>query len=163
MSQEESGNIFAIFGGNAFNPEDYRAPVHPPGKVRVLIKKSQLKTTKKGDGKYVWVEMQVVESGKFDGFMLWDQFNIINPNPQAEEISRNRLANLAEACGIKELNDTSEFTNKCVIATVKVEDGRNTISKYSSTQNQNNQIEFQQKGEMNEKDSEENNKPPWQR
>lgn len=100
----------------------------PPGEYPVIIEKAEIRNTKAGTGKYVWVQLRVIE-GQHENRVAFHNMNIKNPNPTAEQIGRKDLAILAAAIGIT-LKDTSQLIDKAVVAKLKVKDNDNAVVTY---------------------------------
>lgn len=80
----------------------------PIGVYLAMVAESEIKTTKKKDGKYISLKFKILE-GKYKGRFIWTNLNIINPNPVAVEIAQNELATLCRACGKVVIQDTQEL------------------------------------------------------
>ena len=94
-----------------------------------------MKPTKKGDGEYLELKMEVLE-GSYKGRWLFDRLNLRNPNKTAVEISERTLVALGKACGIQSLTDSSQLRGIPITATVKVKQSEaygasNDVSGYS--------------------------------
>ena len=59
----------------------------PPGDYEVQILQSEMRVTKAGTGQMLWLDMEV-QDGPLQGRHVYDQLNLINPNPTAEEIAQ---------------------------------------------------------------------------
>lgn len=122
-----------------FNASDVKddEPIKP-GDYECQIVDTDLKTTKRGDGQYLELKVQVVEEGDECGRMVWDRLNIVNPNKTAEQIAHRQLAQLCKAVDILELDDSDELIGTPFIARISVEPARgdygpsNGIKKYLS-------------------------------
>jgi hypothetical protein len=70
----------------------------PPGDYRVQILQSEMRVTKAGTGQLLWLDMEVLE-GPLKGRHVYDQLNLINPNPTADppQASSDRGAHRAPA------------------------------------------------------------------
>lgn len=95
----------------------------PPGKYKVQVIDSDMRSTKDGGGQYLWLEMEIVE-GEHAGRKLWDRLNLVNANAQAVEIAQRQLSALCHATGQLRVNDSEQLHFKPVIATVKVRQAR---------------------------------------
>ena len=80
----------------------------PAGWYLAEITKSEMKDTAAGTGKYLNLQMKVVD-GEFAGRYLFTLLNLVNPNPVAVEIAQKELASICEACDIDELEDSTEL------------------------------------------------------
>jgi hypothetical protein len=107
----------------------------PEGDYTVHIIEDTMKPTKKGDGEYLELKMEVLE-GSHKGRWLFDRLNLRNPNKTAVEISERTLVALGKACGIQSLTDSSQLRGIPITATVKVKQSEaygasNDVSGYS--------------------------------
>ena len=91
----------------------------PAGDYPVMAVKSEVKDTKAGTGKYLSVEFEVFE-GEGKGRKIFMNFNILNPNPQAQQIGQSQLKGFATACNKPNAEDSSEWHGIPVIAKVVV-------------------------------------------
>jgi hypothetical protein len=101
---------------NALNDNGFdRAPL-PDGEYDVVINDSDYKQTKNGNGYYVSVEFEVID-GEHAGRKVWANYNLVNPNAQAQEIGEQQFAKLCLATlGKLSCNDTDELIDKtCTI------------------------------------------------
>ena len=80
----------------------------PYGWYTVQITKSDLKDTKKKDGKYINLCFDIID-GKYKGRKIFTNLNIINQNPIAVEVARKGLASICEACDKMQVEDTEEL------------------------------------------------------
>lgn len=116
-------------------PEQQSFDTMPPGKYPVQIVQSEMRDTKSGAGKYLWLELQVID-GSYTGRMLWDRLNLINPNQQAVDIAYQTLGAICKAVGIPVCKDSEELHMKPMLANVKVKpaqggyDANNEIKGY---------------------------------
>lgn len=107
-----------------------------PGRYRLLVQDLDIKTTKKGDGRYV----AVVFTEQVTGKKVWMNFNIENPNAKAQQIGRGQLKSFLAALGhsnaLESENDLYKITaNKSCHADLVTEVGsdgktRNRIAKF---------------------------------
>lgn len=82
----------------------------PEGTIcTVMIKESDIKTTRAGNGEYIKITLEVMDDGEFNGNKLWHNFNVVNPNEKAVQIGRGQLKRLNQILGIAELEDTAEL------------------------------------------------------
>lgn len=127
------------FDATAVDPgETY--DVLPAGDYIVQIVQSELRPTKSGDGQRIWLELDVLE-GPHTGRKIWDNINIINPNPQAQQIAHKILAQICNACGVAQATDSEQFHFKPMLAKVKIQpasgnyDASNQIKSYRAVEN----------------------------
>lgn len=74
----------------------------------VEVMKSEYKATNAKTGHYLTCQMQVLE-GEYKGRYVFNLLNLDNPNSVAVEIGQKELASMCEACGIDELEDSTEL------------------------------------------------------
>ena len=98
------------------------APIEilPPGKYPVQIIKSEMKNTKAGTGQLLALEMEIID-GPSKGRKLWENLNLVNSNPQAQEIAQRTLSAICHAVGRLQVSDSEELHFKPMIASVEVE------------------------------------------
>lgn len=134
MSNGDIGQIFgSAFDSNQYEPmADFE--VLPPGKYQVVVEKAEVRDTKAGTGRYVWLEMNVVNDPKFNNRKVWANINIVNPNTQCVQIGLSQLSALTDAAGIQKLEDSSQLVGVNVIAHVKVKDNQNNVRTFSAVQ-----------------------------
>lgn len=94
----------------------------PKGDYPVMIVDSEMKPTKKKDGQYLQLSIEVVD-GPYKGRMIFDRLNIVNQNAQAVEIAQRQLSQICHAVGVLAVRDSAELHNKPMIAHVDVEEG----------------------------------------
>lgn len=80
----------------------------PAGEYMAMVKESDIKTTAKGNGKYIKLKFEIIQ-GEFKGRFIWTNLNIINPNPVAVEIAQKELATLCRAVGKAVIQDTNQL------------------------------------------------------
>jgi hypothetical protein len=96
----------------------------PVGDYFLKALEAEEKSTSKGDGSYIKVKFEVMK-GEFAGRLLWQNFNISNPNAQAQSIGRGQLVAWATACGKPDADDTDKLLEKPFKASVSIEKGKN--------------------------------------
>jgi hypothetical protein len=108
----------------------------PAGDYTMRITKSEIKTTKAGNGEYISLQMEILDEGAYHGRVIYDNLNIVNPNEMAVKIARATLKQICEAVGVKELEDTNELHGTPFIGRVKINpakgdyDASNGVAKY---------------------------------
>lgn len=104
---------------SAANTGDYE-PL-PPGKYYGRVTQAEVQTTKKGDGKMVFVRLDI-EGPSGAGRVVFDRMLVAHPNPTAVEIGQGRFGALCIAAGFTaKPADTQEFLGKVVAFKLKVE------------------------------------------
>lgn len=96
----------------------------PEGEYTLQALEAEEKTTAKGDGKYIKVKFEVTK-GEHESRLLWQNFNIVNPNEKAELIGRAQLSAWATACGRPDADDTDKLLERPFRASVVIEKGSN--------------------------------------
>lgn len=71
----------------------------PMGRYHVAISDAQLRDTKREDGLYLKVRFDVVE-GAYTRRVVFENFNVENPSPEARSIGRAQLMQLLRAIGV---------------------------------------------------------------
>ncbi|MCP4100322.1 MAG: DUF669 domain-containing protein, partial [Lentisphaerae bacterium] len=83
----------------------------PAGWQEAEITKSELKSTKAKDGKYIALTFKVLE-GEFEKRLVYTNLNIVNKNETAVAIAQSDLKAICEAVGFEgELEDTEDLHN----------------------------------------------------
>lgn len=103
-------------------PEDTFEPL-PAGEYKVVITESTDTPTKKGDGKYFNMKLEVVD-GQYKGRVLFDKLNYHNPNETARKIAQQSLKSICEATGVLKPQDTMQLHGIPIIAKVAVSPGK---------------------------------------
>lgn len=91
----------------ASQAEDATFKSLPSAWYRAKIVKSEVKSTKAKDGKYIAFTFRII-SGKYKKRLVFTNLNIINKNETAVRIAESDLKKICEACGVDEMEDTSE-------------------------------------------------------
>ena len=110
-----------LSGFDAKTVEPSSFDVLPAGDYEICIVGSCMQMTKKGDGKYLSLELQVL-GGPHKGRKLFDNLNLMNPSPKAVEIAKGTLSAICRAVGVLTPNDSSELHDKPLRAAVDIED-----------------------------------------
>ena len=96
----------------------------PAGIYEVQVTGTDLKTTQKGDGQYIWLEHTVVRNAEYNGRKIFSRITISNPSQKAVDIGRAQLGDILEITGLTNgFNDTEALMNKLLGIKVKVVDG----------------------------------------
>lgn len=95
-------------------------PDLPPDSYISEIIKTDVMTTKDGQGRYIKIRFKIKE-GEFKGRIIYQNFNILNKNKIAEEIGKRYLSILCTAIGIESFDDTDEILNYQVIVKLGAE------------------------------------------
>ena len=79
-----------------FAPRTFEAL--PRGDYTAMITDSVLKDTKSGLGQYIALTIEIID-GSYSGRKIWDNLNVKNPNPTAENIAKAGLTRYFQSCG----------------------------------------------------------------
>ena len=102
----------------------------PPGDYVAQILQSEMRVTKAGTGQMLWLDMEVLE-GPCKGRHVYDQLNLINPNPTAEEIAQRTLSAICHAVGKLQVADSEELHFQPLLVRVAVKlNGYNEVKGY---------------------------------
>ena len=106
----------------------------PPGDYKVQIVQSEMRVTKSGTGQLLWLDEEVLE-GPLQGRHVYDQLNLINPNPTAEEIAQRTLSAICHAVGKLQVADSEELHFLPMLVRVAVKpNGYNEVKGYKPVQ-----------------------------
>lgn len=92
----------------------------PAGDYVAIAIESEVKTTKKGDGKYCQFKFVIIEGPHKEQY-LWTRLNVANPNAVAQRIGNEQLATLCRAVGKRTIRATEELHQIPLILTVTME------------------------------------------
>lgn len=82
--------------------------VLPAGKYRAQIVESDMRVTRNGMGQFLWLMLDILE-GPHQGRKIFDQLNLVNPNPTTVEIAQRTLSAICHATGKLQVNDSEEL------------------------------------------------------
>jgi hypothetical protein len=80
----------------------------PAGKYRAQIVESELRVTRNGTGQFLWLMLDILE-GEHKGRKIFDQLNLVNPNPTTVEIAQRTLSAICHATGKMHVSDSEEL------------------------------------------------------
>ena len=108
---------------NTYNPNEHEASQDfsplPSGEYPVMIIDSDIKPTKRGDGSYLELTMQVID-GPMKGRLAWARLNIDNPSAKAVEIANRELKSICEAIGqVEQVTDSTVLHNRPMVARIE--------------------------------------------
>ena len=112
-----SGNLQG-FDANQYEPQSF--DVLPAGEYEIVIVNSAVQDTKSGDGKYLKLELQII-NGQFKNRKLFDNLNLWNRSDQAQTIARGQMSSICRALGILTPKDSSELHMKPLRCKIKIE------------------------------------------
>ena len=91
----------------------------PAGKYRVMVTEAEYKATAAGTGHRIALQLTIV-AGEHKGRLLFEGLNVDNPNEVAQQIGRQRLAEICDALqiGRGDLNDVGQIEGQTLVANV---------------------------------------------
>lgn len=114
------------------------------------VVKSEMKDTAAKTGKYLTCQLKVLE-GEYEGRYLFNLLNLVNPNDVAVQIAQKELASMCEACGLDEIEDSTELHG--IAMAVRV-----TIKAASANYPAKNEIKaYKPEADMPDKEEQEDN------
>lgn len=75
-----------------------------------IIKNSELKITKSGNGEYLSLKLLIID-GPYKDRIIFDNLNIINDNSTAQNIAKARLSSICRAVNVMNIEDSSQLHN----------------------------------------------------
>jgi hypothetical protein len=96
----------------------------PAGKYRAQIVESEMRVTKNGMGQFLWLMIDILE-GEHKGRKIFDQLNLVNPNPTTVEIAQRTLSAICHATGKMHVSDSEELHLIPMIIQVKIKPPKN--------------------------------------
>lgn len=90
----------------------------PSGKYVAAITASEMKPTKKGNGKYLQLTFQILD-GQYKNRLLWVRLNLENQNAEAVKIARGELSAICRAVNVLKPGDSQALHNRPMIINVK--------------------------------------------
>ncbi|WP_163836923.1 DUF669 domain-containing protein [Spartinivicinus ruber] len=110
----------ANFGFNLSEhpPEEGFKPI-PPGDYPAIITEAEIKPNSANTGAYIKVKFVITE-GEYVNRVIFNNYNISHPNPQAEQIGRGQLSALCLAIGLPNASDSDQLLNQSCMITLKI-------------------------------------------
>ena len=96
----------------------------PAGKYRAQIVESEMRVTRNGMGQFLWLMLDILE-GEQKGRKIFDQLNLVNPNPTTVEIAQRTLSAICHATGKMHVSDSEELHLIPMTIQVKVKPPKN--------------------------------------
>ena len=106
------------FNAMAVEPQTSYEPM-PADWYKCVIIKTEEKPTKKQNGSYLQLDIEVIE-GKFAGRKVFDRLNLNNPNSTAVEIAQRALSSICRAIDVPNPQDSDELLDKPLMVKVAV-------------------------------------------
>ena len=95
----------------------------PAGKYVAEITDSDMRSTSRGDGQFLWLEFTVLD-GAYASRKIWTQLNLINPSAQAVEIAQRQLSSICHAVGKLKVSDSLSLHSIPMELTVKIKNDK---------------------------------------
>ena len=96
----------------------------PAGKYRAQIVESEIRATRNGMGQYLWLMLDILE-GEHKGRKIFDQLNLVNPNPTTVDIAQRTLSAICHATGRMHVSDSEELHLIPMTIQVKIKPPKN--------------------------------------
>ena len=80
----------------------------PAGKYSAQIVESEMRVTRNGMGQFLWLMLDILD-GPYKGRKIFDQLNLVNPNPTTVEIAQRTLSAICHATGKMQVSDSEEL------------------------------------------------------
>lgn len=94
----------------------------PAGEYTMQIVNSDMRETKSGTGKYLWLEFDIL-SGPVRG-KFFERLNIENPNTKAVEIAERQLSAICNALNLVSVQDSEQLHMKPLKVVLKVSESK---------------------------------------
>ena len=98
--------------------------VLPPGKYLAHLIESEMLPTKAGDGQLLKLVFEILE-GPSARRKIFDQLNLVNPNPTTVEIAQRALSAICHATGKLQVGDSEELHLVPMTIQVKIRPPKN--------------------------------------
>jgi len=89
-------------------PEDEGFEVIPAGDYSAQIIQSEMKRNKADTGSFLEMRVQILDE-EYTGRLIFERLNLDNPNETAVKIAQRTLADICEAVGVLEVEDSEEL------------------------------------------------------
>lgn len=96
----------------------------PAGKYRAQIVESEMRVTRNGMGQFLWLMLDILD-GEHKGRKIFDQLNLVNPNPTTVEIAQRTLSAICHATGKMHVSDSEELHLIPMTIQVKIKPPKN--------------------------------------
>ncbi|WP_223425442.1 DUF669 domain-containing protein [Tateyamaria pelophila] len=96
----------------------------PAGKYSAQIVESEMRVTRNGMGQLLWLMLDILD-GPYKGRKIFDQLNLVNPNPVTVEIAQRTLSAICHATGRMQVSDSEELHQIPMTIQVKIKPPKN--------------------------------------
>lgn len=107
----------------------------PIGDYNGMVIETEIKENKKGTGSFIKVTTQILDE-EYQGRRVYDYINVVHTNEKVQQIAERQLAELCNAVGVLELEDTQELHEIPLVVRLAIEAGNeqfgpsNKVKKY---------------------------------
>lgn len=110
-----------MFSFDANKVEDFQGGVLPAGSYPTVITKAEFKPANSNPNHHVVsLELALTQAGHpFDGWRIYDTYNVVNSNEMAQKIGLSDLKKLCTAIGISAFTDPQELVGHSFLAETK--------------------------------------------
>lgn len=122
----------------SYELDKVKSDLIPKGDYPMVIIKMEEKATKAGTGKLLNVQLQITK-GQFQNKTVFDRFNVVNPNPVAQNIGRQQLKAMLKALGFGDGSDPSiqDVVNASMkspmMVSLDIKDDQQVVKKYKAS------------------------------
>src|SRR5512134_2666372 len=116
-------NLGTTFDATVIEPNKPLEPL-PGGRYIAQVVQSEMRTTKDGTGRLLWLELDVLE-GPYAGRKLFDRLNLVNANPTTVEIAQRTLSAICHAVGKMQVEDSEQLHLIPLLVDVRVQPPKN--------------------------------------
>lgn len=110
------------FNASEVAPQQSGYEPRPAGEYTMQVVNSDMRTTKSGNGQYLWLEFDILNGpvrGKF-----FERLNLFNENSKAVEIANRQLSAICNAVNIVALQDSEQLHMKPLKVVLKVSESK---------------------------------------
>ncbi len=106
------------FDASAHDTEQRDYEELPNGIYELEVEASDVTPTKDGRGTILKTTMVVLRPEEYEKRKLFNNYNLENPNAQAQEIGQRQFASLCRAIGVQEVEDSEDLHFKAFTAKI---------------------------------------------
>jgi len=89
------------------------------GSYPVTIVEATYKPSKSNPNNFMISVVYQISGDSFNGWKIYDNFNVVNSNELAQKIGRSDLKAMCESCGLGGFGDPSELIGESLMVTTK--------------------------------------------
>ena len=110
------------YDATQYDPQDSFEPI-PAGWYKVMITASEFKETKRGDGEYLQLRLDIID-GEYENRVLFDRLNLRNHNQSTVDIANRALSAICHAVGVLQPEDSQELHDIPLEAKITIKPAR---------------------------------------